>query len=331
MRPRIVIWTWVGLLGLGLTLLSTTLHVHATHNVAALYVINVDQGSQINLAAAERAIHWAERTLAQQPQAGIQLSTRRLLARAYVQLQMLQDGLDVIGGKDGCADALACHQVGQILYDLGHKAEAIAVWQRLPDVDVYFAYRGDLAYAMDDKAIALQLYEVSWQISDVPTWSKTTMLLNLCREPRPANEINQRVYWCEQAATSRDDYWTKVELGRAYTESSQYQLAEKVLREAIQISSDPSGAYRFLGISLYRQGKVTEGLDMLYTSVRLAPGDVWARIELANYLSLDDQKLAAACEYVKAMQLTNRQTLLETLAQRIQALPITEDDLRECK
>jgi len=55
------------------------------------------------------------------------------------------------------------------------------------------------------------------------------MLLNLCRERRSEQEMEQAVYWCEQAVVSRVDYWTRLELGRTYYESRQYEPAEETL------------------------------------------------------------------------------------------------------
>jgi len=85
-----------------------------------------------------------------------------------------------------------------------------------------------------------------------------------------------------------------------------------------------------LGLTLLRLGREQEGLEALHTSVRLDPGNVWARLDLANALALQGEYRLAACEYTKALELTDRATLIQDIQQRIASLPIDQIEPLRC-
>ena len=298
------------------------------HNFAATQIMRTVQEGWQSADALDKAAAWGHRALEWSP---TDWSTRRLLSYIYLQAQQVQYAAEILGVNDAdCPDVITCYQHGQALYQLGRYEEAIAVWQSVPNTDVYFAFQGDLAYEEGNKSDAFQFYDISWHVADTPAWPKTTMLLNLCRERRSEKEMEQAIYWCEQAVISRSDYWTRIELGRTYYESRQYEPAEETLRDAIQLLPDEGSAYNWWGLTLLRLGREQEGIEALYTSVRLAPENIWARLDLANTLASQGEHRLAACEYTKVLELTDRPILIQDVQQRIASLPIEQIEPLRC-
>lgn len=261
-------------------------------------------------------------------------SIRRLLGYLYLQRHQLQQAVKILGssGTDH-HDVITRYLYGKALFAYGAQEEAIAVWRTVTNLDQYFAFLGDIAFDQKDKHTALQFYDISWQITSTTSSKKTTMFLNLCREHRNLREMETAIYWCEQAVRSRDDYWTRVELGRTYFEAKQYKLAESTLRSAILLAPENGAGYHWLGLTLQRLGFIQEGLEKLYESVRLNPANYWTRIDLAGALASNGEYYKAACEYIKAQELANQSSqteLLRKIHEKIAALPLNADDLRRC-
>lgn len=259
---------------------------------------------------------------------------RRLLAQTYLSAQDARAAANILNGdRTSCSDVMTCYLYGQIYYALGHVETAIAIWRSVPKADLYFAFRGNIAYDQGNLAEAFQFYDISWLIADTPSEDKVTMFINLCNARRNARDLRMAIYWCQQAVASRDNYWTELELGHIYYEARLYDLAERILRRAIHLAPDQGGAYYWLGLTLSRLGRLQEGLEALYSSVRLDPKNPWARTDLAGVLALVGEYHKAACEYIKAQELVNQSNqteLLQKIHERIAALPLNADDLRRC-
>lgn len=275
-----------------------------------------------------RATVWSPEVL---NQTSTDLPTHRLLSHIYLYIHQVHNAAYVLRGNESvCPDVMTCYLQGQIHYASGHTEQAINTWRSIANTDQYFAFQGDVAFEQDDKIEALRLYELSWRIADTPTPNKTTMLLNLCREHRSTQDMTLAIYWCQQAVASRDNYWTELELGRTYHEAQQYDLSEQTLRRAIHLAPNQGSAYHWLGLTLSRSGRPRESLEALYNSIRLDPRNSWVHIDLADNLASMGEFGKAACEYIKARDLTNQANLLQKIQERIVALPLEDDDLRQC-
>lgn len=299
-----------------------------SRNLIAVETARVIQEQQGNQDRAGRAIVWAQR-------AGevkfLDRSGRRLLAQVYLSAQDPRSAADILNvdGAD-CGDAMTCYWSGEAHYALGHIEDALAVWRDTPGSDLYFAFRGDIAYEQGDIAEASRLYDISWRIKSAPGRGKVTMLQNLCSMNRDARDMTSAVYWCQQAVASRGSYWTVLELGRTYYEAQQYDLAERTLREAIRIAPSRGGAYHWLGLALSRLGRPQESVEALYDSVRLEPNNPWTRVDLADRLVLQGEYGKAVCEYMKARDLTNRSELLRKIEEKLTALPLDAGSIHGC-
>jgi len=261
---------------------TATISASFAHNFSAVQVIRADHEEHQRAGILENVVAWADRAIDWSP-SDSNWAVRRLLGYIYLHNQQVQNAAESLDVNDPhCPDSITCYRRGQVLYAQGRFDEATALWRRISSMDIYFAFQGDSAYKQGNIDDALEFYEISWHIADTPASAKSMMLLNLCRKHRGAQEMKQAVYWCEQAVLSRRDIWTQVELGRTYYEAGQYELAEHVLHELVSGHPDFAPAYQWLGLSWRKVGRKQEGLEALETSVRLAPQNVWARLDLAN-------------------------------------------------
>lgn len=324
-RSKIFIRAMV-LIGLFVSLSLTSLTL-ATRNCVALQILRIVQG-QASPGTADRAIAWGEQMLQRTPADRV---LRRLLGRLYIQNQQAQLASNVLQATMiDCTDAITCFEQGWALYQLGQYQAAVAKWRSTPNMDLYFAYQGNTAYARQDKENALEWYALSWEIARSPSPGKVIMFLNLCREQRNDKNMEVAIAWCLQAVASNRSYWNLVELGRTYYEARQYALAEEASREAINEMPTQASAYQWLGLSLYRLGQKEQALEALYTSVQLAPQNVWIRLDLGSVLQCEGEYLLAACEYTKALTLTDRETLIAEIQDKLESLPVTQTDLSRC-
>ncbi len=296
----------------------------AARNCFALQVLRIIQG-QASPSKVDQAIAWGNQLLQKAP---ADQATRRLLGHLYIQNQQVHLASNALQSTMiDCTDPIMCLEQGWALYQLGGHESALHKWRSITNIDIYFAYQGDLAYLQQDKKRALELYALSWAISPSPSSKKETMFLNLCREHRSNREMEAGIAWCLQAVASNRNYWALVELGRTYYEARRYELAEAVLREAISQAPGQASAYQWLGLNLYKQGQKQEAVEALITSVQLAPTNVWMHLDLGNIYQLEGDYQSAACEYIRALALTGEKTLITEIQNRLISLPITQPDL----
>lgn len=246
---------------------------------------------------------------------------RRLLGYLYLQRHQLQQAVEILGSNEtDHQDVITRYLFGKALFAYGVQEEAVAVWRTVTNLDQHFAFLGDIAFDQKDKRAALHFYGISWQIANTTPPSKTTMFLNLCREHRNLREMETAIYWCKQATASRDNYWTRIELGRTLYEAADYKFAEKVLRETISSFPEMGDAYYYLGMTLRKSGREKEGIEKLSTSVDLMPTSPWPRIAIADALAAHNCNRQAVIAYTQALNLTQRDDLRSTLRARIQEL-----------
>lgn len=283
------------------------------------------------IAQLDYAIVLGEKALARLPK---DASLRRLLGYLYLQRHQPQQAIEILGSRGAdYREGIIRYLFGKALLTSGDLEGAIRVWRTVANLDQYFAFLGDVAFEQKNKHEALRFYDLSWQIASTTSSRKVTMFLNLCREYRNLQETEAAAYWCEQAVRSRDDYWTKVELGRTYFEAKQYKLAESTLRSAILLAPEKGSGYHWLGLTLRRLGFIQESLEKLHKSVYFDPTNYWARIDLADALASNGEYDKAACEYRKAQELlsqSDRVELLQKIHEKIAALPLSTDNLPRC-
>lgn len=258
---------------------------------------------------------------------------RRLLGTIYLRNRNIQDALSILipaSKSKTRLDPLTRFFQGQAMYLAGRTDEALAIWRTIPQLDVYFAFQGDSAYVRNEQDEALQFYQLSWRLASTNTAAKHNMLLNLCRYHRGNGQLEQALQWCQRARDVSDDYWTLSEIGRTYYEAGQYELAENVLRQAMDKLPDQGAAYQWLGLTLYNSGRVKEGIQMLSKSARLNPSSVWPRLELANLYLREKNYSAAACQYLQALSLTQDSSLREAIQDKLKGIGAETANLDGC-
>lgn len=249
------------------------------------------------------------------------LATRRLLALVHLRAIQIEKTDDVlVVHENDCFDPITCYLYGEVLLAYGDIERAIAVWRTIGGMDQHFAFRGDAAYKQGDIKDAMRFYDISWRISDIPNLQRTTMFLNLCRENRNHRDMVVAIYWCKQATASRDNYWTKIELGRTLYEAADYKFAEKVLRETISSFPEAGDAYYYLGMTLRKSGKEDEGIKALSISANMMPTSVWPRIAIGDALAVHNCNRQAILAYTHALSLSQRDDLRATIQARIREI-----------
>lgn len=298
-------------------------------NITALFMLWAGPSS-LSEEAAEQAVSWGEGALRQAPE---DTAIRRLLGHLYRVKGQPERAIEILtDGETPCADSISCLELGHALYESGLRDEAIAAWRRAPNTDIYFAINADRIRDDDPDApaSALEWYGVSQEISSRPAPQKASMFLSLCTLHREAGEVEAAIEMCLLAVESQRTYWTQVELGRTYYEARQFEAAEMVLNEAIASTPNQASAYHWLGLTLYKSGKSAQALEALERAVAFAPANAWIRTDLGYILQLEGAEVDAACQYARALQLTNRPVLASDLQQRLRSLSVDEEELRRC-
>jgi tetratricopeptide (TPR) repeat protein len=184
-------------------------------------------------------------------------------------------------------------EVGSSLWQSGEKSQALAYWQTVPDLDVYFAARGLANERAGDPVAALEDYQISWMINDRALQRKGDALLRFCELLRRQGEIPQAIAVCERARESGNDFWSNLALGTLYSDQRDFAAAESYFREALAENPNHARANLLLGLSLANQGKPDQAIQFYRTALVLAPDDGWLNYLMGKALWDADRRTEA--------------------------------------
>jgi protein O-mannosyl-transferase len=141
---------------------------------------------------------------------------------------------------------------------------------------------GRTGEALEEMHTALQLDPANAFVHN----NLSAMLLALGRDEEALAEVRKAI----QLQPGFGPFW--VNLGAAYNAGRQWEKAEEACRHGLTTDPDDSALFDQLGLALVNQGRGAQALDAWRRAIRLQPGDLDARVNLATYLlqigKLDD-------------------------------------------
>jgi tetratricopeptide (TPR) repeat protein len=181
-------------------------------------------------------------------------------------------------------------EVGNSLWQKGEKSQAVAYWQTVPDLDIYFGKRG-LAYERaGDFVTALDNYQISWMINDRALQSKGDFLLSFCELLRHQGKIPQATTACERAGESGNAFWSNLNLGILYSDQGDFVMAEMYFRQALAEKPSDVRANLWVGLSLANQRKLIQAVRFYRQGLMLAPDDGWLNYLMGKALWDSEQR-----------------------------------------
>jgi tetratricopeptide (TPR) repeat protein len=105
----------------------------------------------------------------------------------------------------------------------------------------------------------------------------------------------------EQATTLTADQY--LQEGNRYSQAKQYDKAVESFRQAIKLNPSMEPAFRSLGVTYGRMGRVPDSLEPLKTAVQLDPNDAFAHLYLGTTLAILRRPDEALAELNEAKRL----------------------------
>ena len=125
-------------------------------------------------------------------------------------------------------------RLGELYWQQGNDMKAIAIWQRIPKSDVYFALSsasyGKQDNFTDEEWVKIEEWaEISLLINPEPSAQKRHMYEALCNIWEERGEFEKALAWCERKAISVRDGWSQLVLARLQSKAGYHHLAEESL------------------------------------------------------------------------------------------------------
>lgn len=125
-------------------------------------------------------------------------------------------------------------RLGELYWQQGNEIEALAIWQRTPQTDVYFAlssasYAKQESFSEEEWMKIEEWAEISIRINPQASAQKRHLYETLCHSWEERGEFEKALPWCERKATSVRDGWSQLVLARVQSKAGYDHLAEKNL------------------------------------------------------------------------------------------------------
>jgi tetratricopeptide (TPR) repeat protein len=201
------------------------------------------------------------------------------LARILVRCERLDEAIAIWRSAGLTSEPFLTLELGEALWQTGTTGLALSYWKTVPDLDVFFALRGQYLERGGDTNAALADYRISWIVNDRAHPRKGGALLNFCELLRRQGDIPLAITVCERSRESGNTFWANMVLGVLYSDQHDFATAEGYFRQAQAENPHHARADLWLGLSLARQGRLREAIQFYEQGLALAPDDGWL-----NYL-----------------------------------------------
>lgn len=182
-------------------------------------------------------------------------------------------------------DWLSNFLCGKYLLDSDQTAQAILVWQQVPNVDVFFASLGHIVYSeKGDLSTGLVYFDLSTAIDPHPSVKKFDMYRDVCEIALAQHNFARALESCLDLVNVAPNSPSYVLLGRVYFEQSDYSSAQNAFRIAHHIDPKFAAAVFWSGM-IYRQtGQKQLAEEEFRKAIEISPSHAWANVLLAELL-----------------------------------------------
>lgn len=189
-------------------------------------------------------------------------------------------------------------EMGDSLWNLGEETKALASWQLVPDLDIYFGQKALHSSETGDAEDALKKYNISWMINSRASPQKGGFLLDYCQKLRAQGEISQAIIVCKRAVESGNTFGANLALGILHFDQRDFGNAETYFRRAHRLNPENARANLWLGLALSNQGRLVEAIDYYRQGLELAPKDGWLNYLMGKAL-WDSAQPTSARQYIE--------------------------------
>lgn len=202
------------------------------------------------------------------------------------------------------------HQIAQLRlgenkWKAGKEAEALAIWQQVPKMDVYFAHHSAHVAKQGEVIEAEQLANIAQLINPEPTSDKRLMYQELCQAWQKEGETEKALSWCELGTQVVRNGWTHLALAQAQYKVREYEQALLTLEWVVEKGPPElkGKAHQQMGEVYLAIGQPQKAVHAYQAALTKEKSNKWIQMGLAQALLRSGQLEEACIHYTNAGQL----------------------------
>lgn len=193
--------------------------------------------------------------------------------------------------------------VGEELWSENNKDLAMKLWQGIPNIDMYFLFRGLEFAKLGQFESALIDFEIGNYLEQEISPQKGGIYVEYAELFRSHNQSHEALIAANKALESGNVFWASQILGHLYMDEKDFASAEEYYRQAYQINPSGHRVAVWLGVALSRQKKYKESIIVLKQALLNDPTDGFLNFELGRALYSNNEYCEAGIYFESSMDL----------------------------
>ena len=202
------------------------------------------------------------------------------------------------------------HQIAQLRlgenkWKAGKEADALAIWQEVPKMDVYFAHRSAHVAKQGEVTEAQKLADIAQLVNPEPRSDKGLMYQELCQAWQNKGEPKRALPWCEFGTQVVRNGWTHLALAQVQYKLREYEQALLTLEWVVEKGPQElkGKADQQMGEVYLATGRLQEAVHAYQAALTQGVSNKWLQMGLAQALWRSGQLEEACIYYANAHQL----------------------------